>query len=126
MITSNVSIEVQSKAVKTETKEEKTIRAAQEWESFFIGYMLKEMRKTVPKSSESGENKFAMDTYYQMLDEQIAGSIAKNGGFGLAKEFVKNISKQENISINKQLLDKYYNKGLNIKVPMEDVMKEIN
>ena len=119
MITANVTSNIQNKAIQAETKEAKTIRAAQEWESYFIGYMLKEMRKTIPKNNEEGGNQFAKDTYYQMLDEQVAGNIAKNGGFGLAKEFVRNIAKQENLSINKQLLDKFYNRGIDVNVTRE-------
>jgi len=58
-------------------------KAATEFESFFLYYMLKTMRQAVPKGglldSKVGE------TYLGMLDQEVANQAAKQGGFGLAK-----------------------------------------
>jgi Rod binding domain-containing protein len=58
-------------------------KAATEFESFFLYYMLKTMRQAVPKggllNSKVGE------TYMGMLDQEVANQAAKQGGFGLAK-----------------------------------------
>ena len=58
-------------------------KAATEFESFFLYYMLKTMRQAVPKGglldSKVGE------TYLGMLDQEVANQAAKRGGFGLAK-----------------------------------------
>jgi Rod binding domain-containing protein len=58
-------------------------KAATEFESFFLYYMLKTMRQAVPKGglldSKVGE------TYMGMLDQEVANQAAKQGGFGLAK-----------------------------------------
>lgn len=64
-------------------------QAAQEFEGYFIHQLLKEMRKTIPKSDLMGENTFANELYNDMLDQQIASSIAKHGGFGLAKSLLQ-------------------------------------
>ncbi len=58
-------------------------KAATEFESFFLYYMMKTMRQAVPKGglldSKVGE------TYMGMLDQEVANQAAKQGGFGLAK-----------------------------------------
>lgn len=58
-------------------------KAATEFESFFLYYMLKTMRQAVPKGglldSKVGE------TYLGMLDQEVAKQAAQQGGFGLAK-----------------------------------------
>ena len=58
-------------------------KAATEFESFFLYYMLKTMRQAIPKGgvldSKVGE------TYLGMLDQEVANQAAKQGGFGLAK-----------------------------------------
>ena len=58
-------------------------KAATEFESFFLYYMLKTMRQAVPKGglldSKVGE------TSLGMLDQEVANQAAKQGGFGLAK-----------------------------------------
>jgi len=69
----------------TPTSAERTAfkKAATEFESFFLYYMLKTMRQAVPKGglldSKVGE------TYLGMLDQEVANQAAKQGGFGLAK-----------------------------------------
>jgi len=54
-----------------------------ELETFLMKTLLKEMRKTVPES-ELGDNSFAGKMYRDMLDDEYASGLAKNGGFGLA------------------------------------------
>lgn len=72
---------------------EKDLQASQEMESFFIHFLLKEMRKTVPKSGLFGKSQVE-EMYTDMLDQQIANNISVAGGFGLAnfinKGFVDN------------------------------------
>jgi flagellar protein FlgJ len=58
-------------------------KAATEFESFFIFYMLKTMRQAVPKSGLL-DTRHA-DTFLSLLDQEVAGLAAKRGGFGLAK-----------------------------------------
>ena len=62
-------------------KDDKELReACQEFEATFINMLFKEMRKTVGSS----DSNFAMDTYQQLFDEEIANSAAKGNGIGIA------------------------------------------
>ena len=70
-------------------KDDQELRAAcQEFETTFINMLFKEMRKTVGTS----DSNFAMDTYQQMLDEQIAESAAKGNGIGIADMMYNQLS----------------------------------
>jgi peptidoglycan hydrolase FlgJ len=65
-------------------KDDKKIRqTCQEFESVFISYLLKNMRKTIPNSNAEGEE-FSRDVYTSMMDEEVAKSVAKGSGIGLA------------------------------------------
>ena len=78
----NNSSLTQSKLEKAYTeKDDKELReACQEFEATFINMLFKEMRKTV----SLGDSNFAMDTYQQMLDEEIAEAASKGNGIGIA------------------------------------------
>lgn len=67
-------------------------RAATEFESFFLYYMLKTMRQAVPKGGllESRHS----DTYLGMMDQEIANLAAKRGGLGLAQAIEKQMLPQ--------------------------------
>lgn len=54
-----------------------------ELETFLMKTLLKEMRKSVPEG-ELGDNSFAGKMYRDMLDDEYAAGLARNGGFGLA------------------------------------------
>ena len=72
----------------TESAEEnrKLKSACAEFESFFIQYLLKEMRETVPTSGlMSGGN--AESIYTSMLDAELSKAVADTGGIGLADMF---------------------------------------
>ena len=56
--------------------------AAQQFESIFINMMLKSMRDTVPEDSMFGGH--TMDSYMNMMDQQLAVDLSVNGGIGLA------------------------------------------
>ena len=89
-------------------------RAADEFEGYFIHQMLREMRKTIPKDTLMGsDNSFSSDTYYDMLDEQIAREIVKSGGFGYAKQVMKLLDKDGSTTLNRRLLNERYKGGIN-------------
>jgi murein DD-endopeptidase MepM/ murein hydrolase activator NlpD len=71
-------------------------KASQSFESFFITYMLKVMRETVPKTGlfdgGSGEG-----IYTSLLDENISDAIAGSGGLGLGRLIEKNMSDNSKI-----------------------------
>ncbi len=58
-------------------------KACSELESFFIYYLLKEMRATVPKSGLMGGGK-TEETYTSMLDLQMAKEIASKRELGIS------------------------------------------
>jgi flagellar protein FlgJ len=58
-------------------------KAATEFESFLLYYMLKTMRQAVPKGGLLDTK--VEDTYLGFLDQEVANQAAKQGGIGLAK-----------------------------------------
>ncbi|HUT04423.1 MAG TPA: rod-binding protein [bacterium] len=64
--------------------ERKSLReTCQKFEAIFVGYMLKQMRQTVPESSLFPETP-AEKIYRSMLDDEVAQAACKTGGIGLA------------------------------------------
>lgn len=62
--------------------EGKLKEACQQFESLFLTQMLKEMKKSIPKSEgEGGKEK---DTYEDMMYDEVAKSMAASGGVGMA------------------------------------------
>ncbi|OPX41044.1 MAG: hypothetical protein B1H13_04220 [Desulfobacteraceae bacterium 4484_190.3] len=70
--------------------EEKLKKACADFESIFISYMLKTMRRTIP---QSGLNKFpGKDIYTSMVDQKVAEDLAKRGGgIGLQKMLLRQL-----------------------------------
>lgn len=58
--------------------------ACQKLESLFLRWLLKEMRATVPESGLLDQSP-GRETYEDLLDDALATSLARGGGFGLAK-----------------------------------------
>lgn len=88
-------------------------KAAKEFESYFISYMLKEMRKTVPADSLFGGGR-GEEIYRSFQDEALAKSMVESGGIGLSDLIIRDLSGtlksnrypadkgiEDNISINK-------------------------
>lgn len=84
----------QSKLQKAYTeKDDKELReACQEFEATFINMLFKEMRKTVG----SGDSNFALDTYQQMFDDEIANKASKGNGIGIADMMYNQLSARLN------------------------------
>jgi flagellar protein FlgJ len=77
--------------------EGKLKKACGDFESIFISQMLKEMRKSIPKSGllDGGSQQ---DAYLSLFDEELSKSMAKRGGIGLGKILYQNIMKRGNPS----------------------------
>ena len=58
-------------------------KACHQFESLFIKYMLQTMRETVPENSLFGGGQ-AEKIYTGMLDDEVAQSISRHRGIGLA------------------------------------------
>ncbi len=69
----------------------KVRQAAQDFEAFFLGHLLKDMRNSLPKGGlfpESGESRMMQD----MMDESLAEDLAHKGrGIGLAQVLMKQL-----------------------------------
>lgn len=63
-------------------------KAAKEFESFFVYYLLKTMRESVPKSGLLNPGPGG-DIYTSIMDEKVADGIAGNGGLGLSQLLIK-------------------------------------
>lgn len=69
-------------------QDKKLISAVQDFESFFLYSLLKEMRKTIPKDELFGggrEEEFFTD----LLDEEVGKALAARGGIGLSAMLYK-------------------------------------
>ncbi|MDA3835583.1 MAG: rod-binding protein [Spirochaetales bacterium] len=73
-----------------EISEKKLKKACADFESIFIGFMLKAMRSTVPQSKT---NKIpGKDIYDAMIDQKVAEDLAKRGGgIGLQKMLLRQL-----------------------------------
>ena len=73
--------------------EAKLKKACEDFESIFISQMLKEMRKSIPKSGllDGGDRQ---DMYISLFDEELSKSLAKRGGIGLGKILYQNVLNQ--------------------------------
>jgi Rod binding domain-containing protein len=70
-------------------------KVSRDFESIFLTYMLKQMRKSLPEDSLLG-NSNAKDIYTEMYDESLANELAKAGGIGLAAMMYKQLAAAEN------------------------------
>ena len=68
-------------------------KACEDFESYFLQYMFKVMRKTVPKNDLFKESN-ALKIYESMKYEKLSKEIAKAGGIGIADMLYENL-KQE-------------------------------
>ncbi|MGF7184800.1 flagellar protein FlgJ [Desulfitispora alkaliphila] len=75
-------------AEKQDSKELKA--AAQQFESYFLHHMLKQMRSTVPKS-DLMPTSFAEEIYQDMLDQEYSTLMAEGKGIGLADLIYKQL-----------------------------------
>jgi len=75
-----------------EISEKKLKKACAEFESIFIGFMLKTMRSTIPQSKT---NKIpGKDIYDAMIDQKVAEDLAKRGrGIGLQEMLLRQLSR---------------------------------
>ncbi len=74
-------------------KDAKLKKACRDFESFFVYYLLKQMRATISKDSALEESR-AQEIYYQMFDQAIAEKIAQNPkGIGLSSFLYEQLSR---------------------------------
>ena len=59
-------------------------KACDDFEALFVKYMMQQMRKTIPKDGLFGQSQ-ADKIYTGMLDDEVAKSVSRGRGLGLAK-----------------------------------------
>lgn len=91
----NKNTNLDEKLVKAyDTKDDEKLKeTCQEFESMFVNLMLKEMRKTIPESDFMPQS-FATQTFEEMYDEEIAKSVSKGKGIGIADAMYRQMSYQ--------------------------------
>lgn len=72
------------------------LRASQEFESYFLSYLMKVMRETVPKG-ELTANPMG-DMYYSFYDEEIGKRAAQAGGIGLSAYVLDTVARNEDLT----------------------------
>jgi Rod binding domain-containing protein len=73
--------------------EAKARKTAQEFETMFLEQTLDRMFATVGGDGPLGENGTGGEVYRSMLVKEYAGSIARNGGVGIANHVYREILK---------------------------------
>ena len=76
--------------------EEAAHEVAQQFESLFVGMMMKAMREATPKSGLFNSDQ--MEAYQQMFDQQLAIDLSASGGLGLASVIERQISMSSAVS----------------------------
>jgi len=83
-------------------------KACRDFESIFLGYMLKEMRKSVQTSSLT-EDSFGRRMYTSMFDEEVARFAASSGSLGIGDLVFESLTRsmkggteQENLLVEKE------------------------
>jgi soluble lytic murein transglycosylase-like protein len=75
-----------------EVKKHRLMKATKEFESFFFLQMLKDMRKTIPKS-EMLNGGLGQDIYTSMFDEELARKVSGTSPNSLAQMLFKSLEK---------------------------------
>jgi flagellar protein FlgJ len=71
-------------------------KASQEFESYFVSYLLKVMRETVPQG-ELTANKMG-EMFYSFYDEEIGRRAAQSGGIGLSDYVLAAVARNEDLA----------------------------
>ena len=66
-------------------------KVSRDFESIFLSYMLKQMRKTVPEDPIFG-NSNTKDIFQDMYDDATSRELSKAGGIGLASILYKQLA----------------------------------
>ena len=81
------SFEISSKPKKLKVDETSLNEAAERFEALFLAQMLKSARAA--KLSEDILGNDASETYYTMMDNQLAEKLSQAGNFGIAEALIR-------------------------------------
>jgi len=74
----------------SDAKRKELKKISQDFESLFVGMMLKSMRATVQEDTVTGGGR-AEQTYRELLDQEYAKAASKRGGRGIASMVEKEL-----------------------------------
>ncbi len=72
------------------------LRASQEFESYFLSYLMKVMRETVPKG-ELTANKMG-EVFQSFYDQEIGKRATQAGGIGLSAYILEAVARNEDVA----------------------------
>ncbi len=72
------------------------VKASQEFEAYFLSYMLKVMRETVPEGALTS-NKMG-DMFQSFYDQEIGKRAAQSGGLGLSDYMLAAVARNEGLT----------------------------
>lgn len=79
---------------KKQREDAKLKDAVQQYEQVFLKQLFQEMRKTVPKTSLTGEPNKEQEMFEGMLDDERAKAWSQSGGIGLASIMYEQLKNQ--------------------------------
>ena len=79
-----------AKKIERGAEHEDVRKAANEYESYFLAYLMKMMRKTVPKGSLTANP--MGEAFHSFYDQEIGKRAAQAGGIGLADFVLSSLS----------------------------------
>ena len=82
--------------VEQSVRRRELLRASQEFESYFLSYLMKVMRETVPKGALTA-NRMG-DMFYSFYDEEISKRAAQAGGIGLSDYVLDTVARDEDLT----------------------------
>ncbi len=80
------------KEIQADPEREKLYEASREFQSIFIGQMLKSMRKTLNKENDMLYGGNRQDIFEDMLYDQYAKAMSESGSFSLADQIYSQLS----------------------------------
>jgi len=105
----------QSDAAMEAAKQSKLVQAAQQFEAMLLQEMLKPMRSgqdswggdgggSLDSSGSSDSSDGSMDTISSFGTEAVAAAISKSGGFGIAKQVIRQVTLEHQQDAEKRSL----------------------
>ena len=70
-------------------------RLCQDFEALFIHSLFRQMRQSIPTDGFF-ERDMSMDFFEELMDMEVAGKMARQGGFGLARHLYEEFQRNKN------------------------------
>ena len=77
-------------------------KASEQFEAYFLSYLLKTMRSTIPKGALT-QNPMG-EMYHAFYDEEIGKRAAESGGIGLAEMILSSLAEEPSSSMSDDVI----------------------